>query len=111
MRDYTTNGHINPVIEEITEKYYIETAYNKYLDCDLLLKSASTNDAYIVRKSNDFYLNIKSIKQLIKDINDYANYAATYEGELYLWSLREINRALNAIRDTLILKFGETQEG
>lgn len=113
MRDFTTN--IEPVIDDIKSKYVIDNNPDicNYLQADLLLLEPLTGaeigrNVIRISSKEDFYIsNIKSLRQIFWDIEDFSAAVSTFTGELDSWEKNEKQRVLNAVRDALINEFKE----
>lgn len=109
MKDFTTPDYINPVMGELRAFYtpVTDNAVLRALNCNLIMQSNHTRNALVVRAGQPFYYYSTSpaMKQIYKDIEDYANYASTEDGELDEWQWSEKQRVQAAIRDRLIAKY------
>lgn len=109
MKDFTTPEYINPILAEIRALYtpIIDKAVNAALNCDMLLQSNHTRNAYTIRAGESFYYYSTSAatKALYKELSEYAKAAETEPGELDTWTYYEEKRIQNAIRDAIIKEY------
>ena len=109
MKDYTTPEFINPILNEIKALYtpIIDKTVNAALNCDLLMQSNHTRNAYIIRAGAPFYYYSTSpaTKALYKELDEYTKAAETEPGELDTWKYAEEKRIQNAIRDAIIKEY------
>ena len=110
MKDFTQIKYIEPVLNEISEKYVIShnTPTTQYFNCDLTLETPyEIGTIYIVSRNKDFYIPcIESLDALIDEILDYTLCAETYPGELDKWQSDEVKRVYKAVRNALIENYG-----
>jgi len=110
MKDFTQIKYIEPVLNEISEKYVIShnTPTTQYFNCDLTLETPyEIGTIYIVSRNKDFYIPcIESLDALIDEILDYTLCAETYPGELEKWQSDEVKRVYKAVRNALIENYG-----
>lgn len=106
---YTDKKYIEPVINEIMEKYSIvnDSIVKHYFNCELVLKSNKNNNECIcVSKEKDFFVSgLDSLKNLFHEISMSNYYWSTIPGELDNWEIAEKNNVLSAIKKELILKY------
>lgn len=107
MKAFYTPEHITPIIAEINAFYkpITDRVVMRALNCDLLLQSNTTRNAYTVRAGQPFYYNRGAVKELMQEVRDYAKTAETEPGELDDWTWNEQNRIMCAIRDALLKKY------
>jgi len=109
MKDFTTSEFLNPILTEIKAFYtpIIDKTVNAALNCDMLLQSNHTRNAYIIRTGESFYYYSTSpaTKTLYKELDEYTKAAETEPGELDAWKYAEEKRIQNAIRDAIIKEY------
>lgn len=109
MKDFTTSEYLNPVMAFIDALYtpVFDECAKYVLNADVLLKSNHSRN--VIRIAAGEPLNFPVIHSLdvFRDIEEYAGYAATYDGELDRWLYNEQNRVMDAVRDRIIEKYGK----
>ena len=104
MKSFTTPEYIEPIITHFKAFYtpIKDKAILTALNCDVLLKNNHSGDYKAIRNRDCFYVYCTPVKDVYNAIQDFANYASTYEGELDQWMYDEQERLQNTIKNRLI---------